>query len=211
MAQKLITCKACSKEISSSAKICPHCGAKNSKPIYKKWWFWTITAIVVISIASSSTGDQTSSSSNAGGNTQTPNNTVSANEKADAFSGDCGIAATAEMGTDIIGQPTVTVSITNTTNQEIRAIKFYAVPLNVYGEELKGIFTQNELYTDDTIGASASKSVDFQFLDNEVKSVKLYVYSVYFADGTQWGDKEATKSVVLKKGLEIAVDGTSER
>ena len=209
MAQKLIACKACSKEISSSAKICPHCGAKNSKPIYKKWWLWVIIAIVFISIVSA--GGNDASSSNSSGGTQSPGNTVSSNEKTDAFSGDCGISAVAEMGTDIIGQPTVTVSVNNTTGQDIRAVQFYAVPLNVYGEELKGILAQNRLSTDDTIAAGASKSINWHFLDNHVESVKLYVYSVYFADGTQWGDKDATKSVILKRGLEITVEGTSER
>lgn len=62
---------------------------------------------------------------------------------------------------------------------------------------------------DDTIAAGASDSGSWQFLDQAVKTVKLYVYSVYFADGTQWGDKDAVKSTILKQGLEIQVDGQS--
>ncbi|MBP3633275.1 MAG: DUF4352 domain-containing protein [Oscillospiraceae bacterium] len=54
MSKKLISCKACGAEIASSAKSCPHCGAKNKKPIFKKWWFWAI--ILVILIASCSAG-----------------------------------------------------------------------------------------------------------------------------------------------------------
>ena len=115
------------------------------------------------------------------------------------------------MGTDMIGQPTVSVSITNTTDKDIIAIKFYVVPLDVYGEELKGIFTQNILSTDDTIAAGKSDMRTWQFLDNQVKTVKLYVYSVYFSDGTEWGDREATKSVVLKNASEIKVEGVSGR
>ena len=212
MKPKLITCKACGKEISSSAKNCVHCGAKNAKPIFAKWWFWLIVAIVCISIAGGSSAGNTSTPTTNTQNNQSTvgqNNTVNSNVKNNAFSGDCGISAVAEMGTDIIGQPTVTISVTNTTNKNILAVKFYAVPLNVYGEELKGIFAQNELYTDDTIAANGSTSCSWQFLDNEIKSVKLYVYSVYFEDGTQWGDKEATKSTILKNGLEIEVSGVS--
>ena len=42
-----------------------------------------------------------------------------------------------------------------------------------------------------------------------VKTVELYVYSVYFADGTEWGDKDATKSAILKNGTIIEVSGES--
>lgn len=47
---KLISCKHCGEEIAASAKVCPHCGGKNKKPIYKKWWFWVIVIIVIIAI-----------------------------------------------------------------------------------------------------------------------------------------------------------------
>lgn len=50
---KLITCKACGAEIAKNAKCCPQCGAKNKKPIFKKWWFWVILVILVISFANS--------------------------------------------------------------------------------------------------------------------------------------------------------------
>ena len=39
----LITCKECEREISTSAKACPHCGAKRSSPISTIW-----TAVKVI-------------------------------------------------------------------------------------------------------------------------------------------------------------------
>lgn len=213
---KIVSCKTCGAEIAASAKTCPHCGAKNSTPVFKKWWFWVIIVFVVIgsfgsSISSSDT--DTNNDNPPAQATTTPAEqqqaTVSTNEKTDVFSGDCGISATAEMGSDIIGQPTVSVSITNTTDKDISAIKFYAVPLNVYGEELKGVFALNHLTTDDTIAAGKSDMRSWQFLDTEVKTIKLYVYSVYFNDGTEWGDREATKSVILKNALEIEVEGTS--
>jgi RNA polymerase subunit RPABC4/transcription elongation factor Spt4 len=209
---KIIACKTCGAEIAASAKRCPQCGAKNSKPIFKKWWFWVIIVIFIGAIGSSdsdsgdsgASGGQASASS--GKEQQT---TVSTNEKVSVFSGDCGISATAEMGNDIIGQPTVSVSITNTTDKDISAIKFYAVPVDVYGEELKGIFSMHYLSTDDTIAAGKSDQRTWQFLDTDVKTVKLYVYSVYFKDGTEWGDREATKSVILKNALEVEVEGVS--
>lgn len=66
---KIIKCKTCSSEIASSAKNCPSCGAKNKKPIYKKWWVWLIAVIVVIGIA----GGGDSSSNGTALNTTTSN------------------------------------------------------------------------------------------------------------------------------------------
>ena len=41
MATKQKACPACGNtEINSKMSKCPNCGAKLSKPIYKKWWFW---------------------------------------------------------------------------------------------------------------------------------------------------------------------------
>ena len=44
--QKL-QCKYCQHEIAANAKTCPNCGAKNNKPLFKKWWFWLVIVIVV--------------------------------------------------------------------------------------------------------------------------------------------------------------------
>ena len=49
MSKKLMACKSCKQEIAKNAKICPHCGAKNKKPIFKKWWFWVIIAVLIVS------------------------------------------------------------------------------------------------------------------------------------------------------------------
>lgn len=59
MGKKLMPCKTCGNEIAASAKKCPHCGAKNKKPIYKKWWLWVIVVIAVIGIASSNEHPET--------------------------------------------------------------------------------------------------------------------------------------------------------
>ena len=125
------------------------------------------------------------------------------------FDGDCGIAASAEMGSSIIGSPELTISLTNTSGRDIAAIEFYAVPYNVYGEELNNWMTQNRLYTDTAIPAGQSTNISYQLIDSSVKTVKLYVYSVYFSDGTQWGNKDATVSTILSQGALIEVFGQS--
>ena len=50
MAEKMIKCHACEKEIASSAKTCPSCGAKQKKPIFKKWWFWVLIVLFIVVI-----------------------------------------------------------------------------------------------------------------------------------------------------------------
>lgn len=52
MKNKMKPCDSCGQEIATSAKTCPHCGAKNKKPIFKKWWFWLLV-VVVIGVAAS--------------------------------------------------------------------------------------------------------------------------------------------------------------
>lgn len=60
MAAKLIKCKTCGAEIAANAKACPQCGAKNKKPIYKKWWFYVLLVLVVAIIAGSSSSGKNS-------------------------------------------------------------------------------------------------------------------------------------------------------
>ena len=62
---KLITCKHCGVQIAAGAKTCPQCGGKNSKPIFKKWWFWVIIVLVIggIGAGGSGVGSKSNSSS----------------------------------------------------------------------------------------------------------------------------------------------------
>lgn len=43
-------CKVCGKEIAKNAKVCPYCGAKNKKPLFKRWWFIAILVIIAVLI-----------------------------------------------------------------------------------------------------------------------------------------------------------------
>lgn len=211
-------CEKCGQQVDDKAVVCVNCGCSLAKktPIFKKWWFWTVIVVLVIAIIAGSSGDGESNTTTGTNNTDTSTNQIADNKEEnnetkveDKFSGDCGITATAEMGSSIINMPTLNVSISNTSEKEISAIKFYFVPLDVYGEEIKGWTSQNYLYTDEAISAGNSNSIEYQFIEDSVKKGKLYVYSVYFADGTEWGNKDATKSTILKKGACITVDGVS--
>ena len=46
----MILCKTCGAKMAKKAKKCPSCGAKNKKPIYKRFWFWVLAIIVLFFI-----------------------------------------------------------------------------------------------------------------------------------------------------------------
>ena len=213
--EKLVKCKTCGAEIARTAKVCPSCGAKNKPPVYNRVWFWLLLGFAAMILMGTILGAATSSAVETAGagstGTQTSQSTAvsSGNPEVpttdDSFAGECGISASAEMGTSIIGYPELHISIQNTTSKEISAIQFYAVPYDVYGDEIRGWTSQNKLYTDTAISAGGSNSISYQFIEDSVKMVDLYVYSVYFSDGTEWGDKDATKSKILENGAKIEV------
>ena len=45
---KMKTCKHCGAEIAKSAKVCPNCGGKNKKPIFKRVWFWILIILILL-------------------------------------------------------------------------------------------------------------------------------------------------------------------
>ena len=211
---KMVKCKTCGTEIAKSAKSCPSCGAKNKQPIYQKVWFWLVIVLVVIPVIGTIASSGESNMVNEPGTLTRENSEVEVKVKEtttepNAFSGDCGIDASAEMGEDIIGYPELSISIKNTTDKKISAIQFWAVPCDVYGDEITGWTSQNKLYTDTAIEAGKSTTIAYGFIEDSVKTVKLYVYSVYFSDGTEWGDKEATKTEILNNAKLIEVYGES--
>ena len=53
-----MNCKKCGKELDKKAVVCPGCGCKVAKPVYKKVWFWILIAIVIIVAASASGGEE---------------------------------------------------------------------------------------------------------------------------------------------------------
>ena len=53
-----MNCKKCGKEIDKKAVVCPGCGCKIKKPIFKKWWFGAIIIIAVVVAVTSSGSDE---------------------------------------------------------------------------------------------------------------------------------------------------------
>ncbi len=59
----LVKCKECKKEVSNSAKVCPHCGIKNPAVTIKDYILGTIGLIVIFFVIKSCTGDDSKSTS----------------------------------------------------------------------------------------------------------------------------------------------------
>ena len=80
MANKLTNCSVCGAEMAANAKSCPQCGARNKKPIYKKWWFWVLVVIVVFGIIGA-TSDNKSEPSNHSSTSYSSNDSAVNNSK----------------------------------------------------------------------------------------------------------------------------------
>ncbi len=195
-------CKNCGKEIEEKAVVCTACGCSvlQKKAVYKCWWFWVVIALVVIIIGVAASGDGSSDTG-----TDNPAGVVQQTIP-DEFAGDCPVSLSATVKDNIIGMPELTCHFKNLTDKEIAAIKLYFDPQDVYGKTVDTVFTTHELYTDEAIAANGSCSRSWQMLDQEIKSGKVYLYSVYFADGTEWGNKDASVSQIKKYGIEISAN-----
>jgi predicted nucleic acid-binding Zn ribbon protein len=64
----MVHCASCGQKIAKTAKVCPHCGAKN-KQRPKKWWIAAIVIIVIIIIAVAAQGDGETDRPQTSGNT----------------------------------------------------------------------------------------------------------------------------------------------
>lgn len=122
---------------------------------------------------------------------QTAEEAVNVGWAASLFETECPITVSASMTTDLIGTPVIEATISNNSSKNITAIKILAHPLDVYGNTIQN-YGYGEEYTslnsDEQISAGGSKTVSWSLYGYDAtKTAELWVYSVYFEDGTQWG------------------------
>lgn len=157
--------------------------------------------IVVIAVSSSSPG----AGNNPGGEAAVTASAPEAPNVPTEYSAGCPVSYTADIADNIIGVTEITCSIKNNKPKQIAAVKFYFEPTDVYGEVIDGIFTVNELSSNDAISANGTAKLSWSILDDNVTGGNLYLYSVYFSDGTYWGNKDAGKSEAMKYGVKTTV------
>lgn len=201
-------CKNCGKEIDKNAVVCVHCGVslKTPKSIFKRWWFWVLIVCLFIGAVSSgiSSDDGVSGGDTSGDSTATHSKTEM--KIPSEFAQECPIEVSASVSDNVIGVPELSCHILNKTDKEIAAIQFYFLPKDVYGDDVNTIFTSNKLQTDTAIAPNGSCTRSWQLLDQDVKSGDIYIYSVYFTDGSEWGDKDAPITNVKKYGVKLTVE-----
>lgn len=207
-------CTKCGKEISQQQAFCPYCGhvpsqiGDTQQPTGRsgnKGCGVGLAVVIVLTIgAIGSTISNVSKYAEISNAEDATQNTM-VNTTNSCFAGECGIEASAHMkSNDFINHPELSINVRNVSGKDIAAIQFLAVPYDVYGEEIHSFATQERLHTDDLIRAGGHENMRFgPFLLSNIKSVKLYVYSVYYTDGSSWGDKDATRSQILRHAKRI--------
>ena len=56
-------CAVCGQQIAKNAKVCPNCGGKVKKPIYKRGWFIALAIVVLIAVVANSGGEDSTNTS----------------------------------------------------------------------------------------------------------------------------------------------------
>lgn len=93
---KTTLCKHCGATIASNAKICPSCGGKNAKPIYKRPWFIAIVVVLGLSVIGSFAGSNANkANTKAPGTSHSAASTVTSQSRSEE-SGVNGISAASE-------------------------------------------------------------------------------------------------------------------
>ncbi len=198
-------CKNCGKEIADKAVVCTNCGcAVKPKKSKKKLILIIVAVFVVLMIAIGSSGTETTDGTDA--TDGSAESKVTETTVPEEFSGKKPVSFSATVEDNIIGVPEVKIHTENKTEKDIAAIQYYFIGYDVYGEETETIFTSNRLSDDEGIKAKGSSTRAWQLLDDGVKTGELYLYSVYFADGSEWGDKEASVTNIKKYGLKVNVE-----
>lgn len=200
MSAKIIKCKSCGNEIASNAKTCPNCGAKNSKPIFKKWWFWLIIVIVLIIILGAGSGDEGSSSTS---NDAGQNNVVQTNPSTDGKLGSYSVdIKNARLTKDYEGKPVVVITYGFTNNASEPAAFWLTIEDRVYqngvGLEKAYVLANGDPYDEANqnkeIKSGVSIDVDVAYVLNDSTTdidveVKEYM---------SFSDDTVTKSFSLK-------------
>lgn len=210
MNNNLKYCSVCGGQMDKKIERCPHCGAMNRKPFYKSFWFWFLVLIligIVNSPSESSSNNTNKQESSKIEETLKKENDNKIKPIKSVFEGDSGVRLSAEIKDNeyISSIVEMDTRIQNTTDKDINAIEFYIVYYDVYGDKINNILDSNHLFSDSKILANNSNTITYTFMNSKVYSADLYLYSVYYEDGSSWGNKDASKLEILENAPLIKV------
>ena len=131
-------------------------------------------------------------------NTNTDSNIVQKEDYSNLFI-NCPISIRASYYTS---DQTLTITATNNGNKTISAIKYLIVVYDVYGNTLKqygyGSSALTATYDKFNINSGSNGIGDWKLNGfSNGKSLDIYIYSVYYSDGKEWGSRDLTISDII--------------
>ena len=125
----------------------------------------------------------------------------------DWFAGDCGVTAVAEVQKSELDWLDVKLDITNKTEKEIIAVKFFAVLLNKQGNPIGGDTGRIFMQPCENFPIPAQKSVteSVTVTQQVAYSLELYVIYVEYADGSTWGAKDVNADQISESAPTVPV------
>ncbi len=192
MSEKMTKCKFCGNDLASNAKSCPSCGAKNKKPIFKKWWFWLIIVILLVGLISATGGgddtgaETTAASSNGNSATQAVAETEKANDNA---LGSYQVEIkNARLTKNYEGKPVVVITYGFTNNSSEPAAFWLTIDDNAY---------QNGVGLEKAYVLKDGDPYDEANQDKEIKSgVTLDVDVAYILNDTETDVEVEAKEII---------------
>ena len=175
MSSKMVKCKSCGNEIAANAKSCPSCGAKNSKPIFKKWWFWLVVVVIVVALIGSLGGDESTTDNNNDNQNGVAETTVHSDTKVGRYEIEI---KNARLTTNYEGKPVVVVTYGFTNNSSEPAAFFLSVEDGAYqngvGLEKAYVLNDNDPYDEANqnkeIKTGVTIDVDVAYLLNDTET-----------------------------------------
>lgn len=171
----------------------------------KKIISFVLCIIILTCFSACSFTNSTSNSS-----TSTDSSTSSTENYGRYFDDECPIRVHAKYYTS---DQTISITHTNESTKTIAAVKYLIVVYNVYGEELKqygyGSSSVIATYDDFDTRPSSQNTGDWALKGfNDGKSVCIYVYSVYFTDGTEYGNRNLSTNTIKQFAPKTSVYGS---